>query len=66
MNFKTIQDLLDPKKFIRVHKSYIVSIDKIDYIENNFIKIREKHIPVSSSYKIAFYTLLNQKNLKLS
>ncbi len=63
LNFKTIQDLLDPQKFIRVHKSYIVAIDKIDYIENNAIKIRDKLIPVSSSYKIAFNSLLNKKNI---
>lgn len=62
LNFKTIQDLLDPEKFIRVHKSYIVAIDKIDYIENNAIKIRDKLIPVSSSYKIAFNSLLNKRN----
>lgn len=62
LNFKTIQDLLDPQKFIRVHKSYIVAIDKIDYIENNAIKIRDKLIPVSSSYKIAFNSLLSKKN----
>jgi two-component system, LytTR family, response regulator len=62
LNFKTIQDLLDPEKFIRVHKSYIVAIDKIDYIENNAIKIRDKLIPVSSSYKIAFNSLLSTKN----
>lgn len=62
LNFKTIQDLLDPQKFIRVHKSYIVAIDKIDYIENNAIKIRDKLIPVSSSYKIAFNSLLSKNN----
>ncbi len=63
LNFKTIQDLLDPQKFIRVHKSYIVAIDKIDYFENNAIKIRDKLIPVSSSYKIAFNSLLSKKNI---
>ena len=62
LNFKTIQDLLDPEKFIRVHKSYIVAIDKIDYIESNAIKIRDKLIPVSSSYKITFNALLSNKN----
>jgi DNA-binding LytR/AlgR family response regulator len=62
LNFKKIQDLLDPEKFIRVHKSYIVAIDKIDYIESNAIKIKDKLIPVSSSYKIAFNNLLNKKN----
>jgi len=62
LNFKTIQDILDPQKFIRVHKSYMVAIDKIDYIENNAIKIRDKLIPVSSSYKIVFNNLLSKKN----
>jgi DNA-binding LytR/AlgR family response regulator len=62
LNFKTIQEILDPKKFVRVHKSYIISVDKIDYIENNAIKIRNKLIPVSNSYKVAFFNLLNKKN----
>uniref|UniRef100_UPI00321785F2 LytR/AlgR family response regulator transcription factor n=1 Tax=uncultured Draconibacterium sp. TaxID=1573823 RepID=UPI00321785F2 len=62
LNFKKMQELLDPNKFIRVHKSYIIAVDKINYIENNAIKIKDKLIPVSSTYKIAFYNLLNNKN----
>lgn len=63
LNFKKMQELLDPAKFARVHKSYIIAVDKIEYIENNAIKIRDKLIPVSSTYKVAFYNLLNQKNI---
>ena len=62
LNFKSIQEILDPQKFIRVHKSYIISVDKIDYIENNSIKIKQKLIPVSNTYKVAFFSLLNKKN----
>lgn len=62
LNFKKIQDILDPQRFVRVHKSYIISVDKIDYIENNAIKIKQKLIPVSNTYKVAFYNLLNKKN----
>jgi len=62
LNFKKMQEMLDPQKFVRVHKSYIIAIDKIDYIENNAIKIKQKLIPVSSTYKVAFYNLLNKKN----
>ncbi|WP_297093159.1 LytTR family DNA-binding domain-containing protein [uncultured Draconibacterium sp.] len=62
LNFKKMQEILDDQKFIRVHKSYIISIDKIDYIENNTIKIKDKLIPVSSTYKIAFQNLLQKKN----
>jgi two-component system, LytTR family, response regulator len=61
-NFKTIQSILDPLKFVRVHKSYIIAIDKIDYIENNAVKIKDKYIPVSNTYKVSFFNLLNQKN----
>lgn len=62
LNFKKMQELLDPLKFVRVHKSYIIAVDKIDYIENNAIKIKQKLIPVSSTYKVAFFNLLNKKN----
>ena len=62
LNFRQMEELLDPQKFVRVHKSYIISIDKIDYIESNTIKIKNKLIPVSSTYKVAFYNLLNKKN----
>jgi two-component system, LytTR family, response regulator len=62
LNFSKMQELLDPQKFVRVHKSYIVALGKIDYIENNAIKIRNKLIPVSSTYKVAFFNLLNKNN----
>jgi len=62
LNFKKMQELIDPQKFVRVHKSYIIALDKIDYIENNAIKIRNKLIPVSSTYKVAFFNLLNKNN----
>lgn len=62
LNFKTIQEVLDDQRFIRVHKSYIIAVNKIDYIENNAIKIREKFIPVSNTYKVAFFNLLNKKH----
>lgn len=62
LNFKKMQELLDLQRFIRVHKSYLIAIDKIDYIENNAIRIKDKLIPVSNTYKVAFFNLLNKKN----
>lgn len=60
-SFKNIFEFLPTKDFIRVHNSYIVSIDKIDNIERNRIKIGEKFIPITDSYKEGFYKLLNDK-----
>lgn len=62
LNFKKMQELLDPQRFVRVHKSYLIAVDKIDYIENNAIRIKDKLIPVSNTYKVAFFNLLNKKN----
>jgi len=61
LNFKNIQEMLDPKIFVRVHKSYIISLNKVDYIENNTIKIGDKLIPISNTYKAPFYNMLDNK-----
>lgn len=56
---QTFSDLeldLPPAKFCRVHKSYIVALDKIELIERNRIKIKDTYIPISETYKDIFYT----------
>lgn len=40
--------------FSRVHKSYIVSLSKIDYLEGNMIKMGSHKVPVGKAYKEAF------------
>jgi DNA-binding LytR/AlgR family response regulator len=50
-NMKAFEEYLYPYKFIRVHKSFIVSIKYIDAIENNMIYIGDKIIPVGDSYR---------------
>jgi two-component system LytT family response regulator len=58
---QTFSDLeldLPPSKFCRVHKSYIVALDKIELIERNRIKIKDNNIPISETYKQDFYILI--------
>ena len=45
----------------RVHKSYMVAIDKIESIEKEVIKIGEKYVPVSGGYKKGFWRLIQGK-----
>ena len=40
--------------FIRIHRSFIINIDKVDYMEGNFTSIADKKIPISSSYRDGF------------
>lgn len=48
---KNVEQNLDKKSFIRVHKSYIVSISKIESIENNEIVVQSYRIPISRNYR---------------
>jgi DNA-binding LytR/AlgR family response regulator len=51
LNLKSLEQNLDSKLFIRVHKSYIVSTGKIDGIEGNDIFIGMHRIPISRNYR---------------
>jgi two-component system, LytTR family, response regulator len=65
LTLKTFSDFemeLPGNSFCRVHKSYIISIEKIISIEHNRIKIKDTLIPVSDSYKERFYNLIGIKN----
>ena len=48
---KNVEENLNKQSFVRVHKSYIVSIQKIEAIENNEIIIQSFRIPVSRNYR---------------
>ncbi|MGV3509351.1 MAG: LytTR family transcriptional regulator DNA-binding domain-containing protein, partial [Sphingobacteriaceae bacterium] len=49
--------------FIRVHKSYIVSIDKIESIERSRIQICDKTIPIGDTYRDNFFKKIEDKNI---
>lgn len=48
---KSLENVLPPSQFIRVHKSYIVAIDKIDFLDGNTLQVGKEKIPVGPSYK---------------
>ena len=51
MSLKKIAETLPASKFLRVHKSYIVSADKIKLIDGNVIRILDNRIPIGKSYR---------------
>ncbi len=55
-SFARIEESLPDNKFCRVHKSYIVAIDKIKSVERGVIIIADQRIPVSNTYKDNFYS----------
>lgn len=56
---KTAEERLPKDHFIRVHRSYIVSIGKIDTLQDGGIMINGKFIPVADAYRKALNTRMN-------
>ena len=62
-NMKKMEDTLPEKHFVRVHKSYIVALNKIDSIERSRIFIGDKIIPVGDTYRDHFFKIVEGKNV---
>lgn len=62
-SFRHMEEMLPSSNFIRVHKSYMVALDKIEFIERNRIKIADKLIPIGDTYKKVFYEALGNREL---
>jgi two-component system, LytTR family, response regulator len=58
-NFSEFESLLPPTLVCRVHKSYMVALNKIIAIERGRIKIADQLIPISDTYKDNFFQLIN-------
>jgi DNA-binding LytR/AlgR family response regulator len=56
---KSIEEKLPPAKFIRVHRSYIVSLNKIDFIQEGVISIGKASVPVADTYRSFLNKRLN-------
>jgi two-component system, LytTR family, response regulator len=59
-SFSKLEEILPAKNFCRVHKSFIVAIDKIKSVERGVILIADQRIPVSNTYKENFYSRINR------
>ncbi|MEC3881582.1 LytR/AlgR family response regulator transcription factor [Parapedobacter sp. 10938] len=61
-NMKKMENILPTNRFVRVHRSYIVALDKIASIERGRIFIEDKIIPVGDTYRDAFYKYIGDRN----
>lgn len=55
---KKIEEKLNPKQFIRVHRSHIVAVKHIDKIEDNVIYLKHHTVSLADTYKTALYETL--------
>jgi DNA-binding LytR/AlgR family response regulator len=61
LNYKKLEEILPQNQFVRVHKSFIVAIDKIDSVERNRIKIADRLIPISETFRKVFFDMIEKK-----
>lgn len=60
-SFNELEQLLPSHLICRVHKSYMVAVNKIESIERSEIKIGNVIIPVSTTYKEHLFLLISNK-----
>ena len=53
-SLKKYEEILPDDRFIRIHKSFIIPLAKIDAIQNNRIVIGKSIIPIGDNYKMNF------------
>lgn len=58
--FGELEQELPADQFCRVHKSFIVSMNHIDSIERDRIRIGEALVPISETYRTLFYQRINK------
>jgi len=57
--FAEFERQISPNVLCRVHKSFMVALDKIDSVEKDRIRIKDRVIPISETYKQKFFALIN-------
>ena len=63
-SMRSIENTLPERTFFRVHRSYIVNMDKVRIFERGQIVFGEKYIPISDSYKERVQSYLNEHLLQ--
>ncbi len=63
MSMKRMEEILPAKNFMRVHRSYIVNLDKIQEISRMRIIFDDVYIPVGDNYKQKFMDYINERSI---
>ncbi|MBR3030609.1 MAG: LytTR family transcriptional regulator DNA-binding domain-containing protein [Bacteroidales bacterium] len=65
MTLKSLEKQLPYDRFCRIHRSYLVNVDKIEGLKGGKVYVAGKQLPLSESCKAAFFELLSHKSIVL-
>ncbi len=57
-----LEKILPEGQFVRIHKSYIISMDKIKAYGNDYVEILDQQLSIGNTYKNTFFKLLSLRN----
>ncbi|MCA9731700.1 MAG: response regulator transcription factor [Deferribacteres bacterium] len=60
--FKGLLDQLPSGYMSRIHKSHAIAVDKIEFIEGNRVRVRDKFVPIGQAFRNEFMQTLKSKN----
>lgn len=63
LSLSKIHELLPSSQFVRIHRSFIVNIERIDSIETNMVRINTHELPISKGQRANFMRSLNSRNI---
>lgn len=58
-SFKNIENILPAQDFIRIHKSYMVAVNKIESIEGQNLVVAKKELPIGNKYRKRFHEVIS-------
>jgi len=60
---KSLEAKMPHDQFKRIHRSYIVALDKIEAIMGNMVEINKKHLPIGKNYREELLKIVNDNRL---
>ncbi|QJD95700.1 response regulator transcription factor [Mucilaginibacter robiniae] len=64
VTYQTLRDLetqLPQPPFYRIHKSYIISVDKLRMVDGNMVYIQDQAIPIGETYRDGFFKIIREE-----
>lgn len=64
LTMKSLEMQLPPNEFLKIHQSFLVNFARIDAIEGNLLRVKDKTLPISRNYRDAVMQVIEQRLLK--
>ncbi|UOQ55412.1 LytR/AlgR family response regulator transcription factor [Hymenobacter cellulosivorans] len=61
-SFRRVEEVLPPERFARIHKSFLVSLQRIEHLERGKVQVAGRLLPIGDTYRDSFATLIRAHN----